>query len=71
MVTPCGIKWVTPPSHQSRDSENASLRYQMVLDIYNTTQPVMYEDDNEPSIFCLLTTVEPASVDQALREECW
>lgn len=62
-----GIKFVTPPTGESHDSEGVPLRYRNVEEVTEAA-PMC---DIEYSGLCLLAAEEPASVEEALSEAPW
>ena len=65
--SPAGVQWHTPPDSASSGSEGPK-RYRDLSDLYDNTEVV---NDFEYSGLCLLAADEPASIEQALGEQCW
>jgi hypothetical protein len=68
--SPAQVQFATPPSQDPNldtDSDGPH-RYRRVDDVYEATVP--FQDLDEEST-CLLAAEEPASVEEALEEECW
>jgi len=63
-----GAHWVTPPGEQSSESDELTPRFRSLSNLYDTTEEIQ---NFEYSGLCLLATYEPASVEEALEEECW
>ena len=59
------IQWATPPSGATVDSEGVPLRYRIVFDLLESTDEVANVG------LCLVAAEEPASVEEAMTEECW
>jgi hypothetical protein len=59
------IQWATPPSGAIVDSEGVPLRYRTVFDLLESTDEVANVG------LCLVAAEEPASVEEAMTEECW
>jgi hypothetical protein len=53
---------------ESSSPEEGPVRYRTLTDLLDTTDEIL---DYEYSGLCLLAADEPASVDEALEEDCW
>lgn len=62
------IQWATPPSDASSGLDEAPRRYKTIPDLLDSTDKVQ---SFEYSGICLAASDEPASVEDALSEDCW
>jgi hypothetical protein len=63
-----GIQFATPPSGQQVDSEGVEQRFRTVQNLNDITKDAQ---DSEYSGLCYFAAEEPASVDEALKEQSW
>jgi hypothetical protein len=63
-----GIKFVTPPTGESVDSDDVGLRFRTMQNIIDSPDEVQ---GFEYSGLCYFATEEPISVEEALFEQCW
>jgi hypothetical protein len=63
-----GVQFATPPSGQQVDSDGVQQRFRTVQNLNDTTEEVQ---DFEYSGLYYLAAEEPASVEEALKEQCW
>jgi hypothetical protein len=59
---------VSPPSGASEGTDEAPRRYRTLSDLFDQTEEMQ---GFEYSGVCLTAYDEPASVEQALSEDCW